>query len=199
MGSASIGGGGVLGIALGTSTAGGYVTAEGRITPWLNEIAFVPIDYRTQAPRDEWSGDAGCCVQYLSQQASGRLLQPAGIDLPPDLPLPAKLREVQALMRAGDPRARRIYETLGVYLGYALAQFATVYDFRHVLLLGRVTSGAGGDVMLDKAREVLRVDFPELASRVDLRMPNEHEKRHGQAIAAASLPDRGEMTIVQPW
>jgi predicted NBD/HSP70 family sugar kinase len=137
-------------------------------------------------------------VQYLSQQAAGRLLQAAGIDLPPALPLPAKLREVQALMSAGDPRARKIYETLGVYLGYALAQFATVYDFRHVLLLGRVTSGAGGDVMLNTAREALRVDFPELASRVDLRMPNEHEKRHGQAIAAASLPDRGETTIVSP-
>jgi predicted NBD/HSP70 family sugar kinase len=198
MGSASIGGGGVLGIALGTSTAGGYVTAGGRITPWLNEIAFVPVDYRAHAPRDEWSGDTGCCVQYLSQQASARLLQAARIDVPPALPLPAKLREVQALMAAGDRRARRIYETLGVYLGYALAQFATVYDFRHVLLLGRVTSGEGGDVMLNMAREVLRVDFPELASRIDLRMPNEHEKRHGQAIAAASLPDRGESPIVAP-
>jgi predicted NBD/HSP70 family sugar kinase len=198
MGSASAGGGGVLGIALGTSTAGGYVTADGRITPWLNEIAFVPIDYRAHAFRDEWSGDSGCCVQYLSQQASGRLLQAAGIDLPPAMPLPAKLREVQALMSEGDPRAHRIYETLGVYLGYALAEFATVYDFRHVLLLGRVTSGAGGDVMRNTAREVLRVDFPELASRLDLRMPNEHEKRHGQAIAAASLPERGETTIVAP-
>src|SRR3954469_4634482 len=155
MGSTSTGGGGVLGIALGTSTAGGYVTADGRITPWLNEIAFVPIDYRVHAPRDEWSGDSGCCVQYLSQQASGRLLQAAGIDLPAAMPLPAKLREVQALMTAGDPRAHQIYETLGVYLGYALAQLATVYDFRHVLLLGRVTSGEGGDVMLNMAREVL--------------------------------------------
>ena len=42
--------------------------------------------------------------------------------------------------------------------------------------------------MLDTAREVLRVDFPELAARVDLRMPSEKDKRHGQAIAAASLP-----------
>jgi predicted NBD/HSP70 family sugar kinase len=195
MGSTTAGGGGVLGIALGTSTAGGYVTADGRITPWLNEIAFVPIDYRADAPRDEWSGDRGCCVQYLSQQASGRLLGPAGIELPP-LPLPAKLRAVQALMSAGDPRARRIYQTLGVYLGYALPEFASVYDFRHVLLLGRVTSGPGGDVMLNAAREVLSVDFPELGSRLDLRMPNEHEKRHGQAIAAASLPDRGETVVV---
>jgi predicted NBD/HSP70 family sugar kinase len=195
LGSMSVHGGGVLGIALGTSTAGGYVTADGRITPWLNEIAFVPLDYRGDAPRDEWSGDIGCVVQYLSQQAVGRLLLPAEIRLSPTLSLPAKLKAVQALMKAGDPRAHDIYQTLGVYLGYALAQFATVYDYRHVLVLGRVTSGAGGDVMLDTARQVLRVDFPELASRLDLRMPGEQEKRHGQAIAAASLPDRGETPI----
>jgi len=112
MGSMSLGGGGVLGIALGTSTAGGFVTADGRITPWLNEIAFVPVDYRADAPRDEWSGDRGCIVQYLSQQAVGRLHAPAGIDLPHAMPLPAKLKEVQSLMKVGDPRARKIYETV---------------------------------------------------------------------------------------
>jgi predicted NBD/HSP70 family sugar kinase len=198
MGSRSMGGGGVLGIALGTSTAGGFVTAEGRITPWLNEIAFVPVDYRADAPPDEWSGDVGCCVQYLSQQAVGRLLTPAGIVVAPWLSLPAKLKEVQAMMEPGegDPRARKIYETIGVYLGYALPELAMVYDYRHVLLLGRVTSGQGGDIMLNKAREVLRVDFPELATKLDLRMPGEQDKRHGQAIAAASLPDRRETAIV---
>ncbi len=196
MGSRSMSSGGVLGIALGTSTAGGFVTADGHITPWLNEIAFVPIDYRADAPRDEWSGDIGCCVQYLSQQAVGRLLTPAGIILPPSLPLPTKLKELQAMMKAGEPRARRIYETIGVYLGYALPELAAVYDYRHVLLLGRVTSGPGGDVMLDMARQVLRVDFPELATRLDLRMPGEQDKRHGQAIAAASLPERGESALV---
>jgi predicted NBD/HSP70 family sugar kinase len=197
MGSMSVGGGGVLGIALGTSTAGGYVTADGRVTPWLNEIAFVPVDYRADAPRDEWSGDRGCIVQYLSQQAVGRLLPAAGIDLRPGLSLPAKLREVQAMMAVGDPRAQDIYQTIGVYLGYALGELATVYDYRHVLVLGRGSSGPGGDVILDAAREVLRVDFPELAARVDLRMPGEQDKRHGQAIAAASLPDRGETAILQ--
>jgi predicted NBD/HSP70 family sugar kinase len=188
LGSMSTHEGGVLGIALGTSTAGGYVTARGHITPWLSEIAFVPVDYRADAPRDEWSGDLGCCVQYLSQQAVGRLLRPAHITCAPSLPLPAQLKELQALMAAGDPRARDVYLTLGAYLGYAIAQYANVYDFRHVLVLGRVTSGAGGAVMIDVAREALRADFPELASRIDLRMPGEKEKRHGQAMAAASLP-----------
>jgi predicted NBD/HSP70 family sugar kinase len=180
-------GSGVLGLALGTSTAGGYVTGEGHVTPWLNEIAFVPIDYRPDAPLDEWSGDYGCCVQYLSQQAVGRLLGPAGI-VPTSQHLPGQLKELQALMEAGDPRAVDVYRTVGVYLGYAVGQLANVYDFRHVLVLGRVTSGRGGTLMLDIAREVLRVDFPVLASRVELHMPSEKDKRHGQAIAAASLP-----------
>ena len=78
-GSMALGTNAVLGIALGTSTAAGYVTPEGNITSWLNELAFVPVDYHPQAPRDEWSGDYGCGVQYLSQQAVGRLLAPAGI------------------------------------------------------------------------------------------------------------------------
>ena len=190
------GGGGVLGIALGTSTAGGYVTGDHRITPWLNEIAFVPIDYQPDAPRDEWSGDAGCIVQYLSQQAAGRLLGAAGIQLAPSLPLPAQLRELQALMQAGDRRARDVYQTVGAYLGYAVAHLASVYDFAHVLVLGRVTSGPGGADMLETAREVLRVDFPELAAKVALRMPGEQEKRHGQAIAAATLPARDESPVL---
>jgi predicted NBD/HSP70 family sugar kinase len=188
VGSMSLHDGAVLGIALGTSTAGGFVTSDGSITPWLNEIAFVPVDYRADAPRDEWSGDYGCCVQYLSQQAVGRLLGPAKIELPDSMGLPARLKEVQALMQAGDPRARDIYATVGAYLGYVLAHLSSVYDFRHVLVLGRVTSGPGGTVLLDTAREVLRVDFPSLASRIDFHTPNELDKRHGQAIAAASLP-----------
>jgi len=196
LGSMSRPGAAVLGVALGTSTAGGYVTAEGRISPWLNEIAFVPVDYRPDAPRDEWSGDHGCCVQYLSQQAVGRLLAPARIDVPTSLPLPARLKRLQALMQAGDRRAVDVYLTLGAYLGYALAHLASVYDFGHVLVLGRVTSGPGGAIMLDTAREVLRADFPELAAHVDLQMPGEKEKRHGQAIAAASLPARDEPAVL---
>ena len=56
----------------------------------------------------------------------------------------------------------------------------------------------GGEIILAEAREVLWVDFPELADRVDLRMPGEKDKRHGQAIAAASLPAREEPGGVQP-
>jgi predicted NBD/HSP70 family sugar kinase len=187
-GSMALGEGGVLGIALGTSTAAGFVTGEGGISSALDELAFAPIDYHPAAPRDEWSGDYGCGVQYLSQQAVGRLLEPAGIEIDPVLPLPRKLKHVQALMKNGDERARRIYETLGVYLGYALIHYATFYDFHHLLLLGRVTSGPGGEVIVDRAGEVLRVEAPWLAARVTFHMPDETTRRHGQAVAAASLP-----------
>jgi predicted NBD/HSP70 family sugar kinase len=197
-GSMALGAGGVLGIALGTSTAAGFVTADGGITSALDELAFAPIDYQPAAPRDEWSGDYGCGVQYLSQQAVGRLLGPAGIELDPALPLPRKLKHVQILMKGGDERARRIYETLGVYLGYALIHYAAFYDFRHVLLLGRVTSGPGGEVMIERAREVLRLDAPWLAPRVAFHMPDETTRRHGQAVAAASLPLGSHYQSVAP-
>jgi len=187
--SMSLGVNSVLGISLGTSTAGGYVNAEGNITSWLNELAFVPVDYRPAAPRDEWSGDLGCGVQYLSQQCVGRLLSAAGIDAPADLPLPEKLKLVQGLMKNGDERARRIYETIGVYLGYGLTHFADFYDLKHVLILGRVTSGVGGEIILDWARKVLQTDFPALSDQMAFHIPDEKEKRHGQAIAAASLLD----------
>lgn len=179
---------GVLGIALGTSTAGGYVTPEGNITSWLNELAFVPIDYAPGAPVDEWSKDVGCGAKYFSQQCVGRLVELAGLDLPENLRLPDILKQVQALMEQDDYRARKIYQTLGTYLGYAIAHFAEFYEFQHLLILGRVTSGPGGSLILAGAREVLDAEFPDLARRVQLHTPDEKEKRHGQAIAAASLP-----------
>ena len=187
-GSMSLGANAILGIALGTSTAGGYVTPDGRITSWLNELAFVPIDYNASAAVDEWSGDYGVGSQYFSQQCVGRLMPVAGISAPPDMGLPDKLKLVQSLMADGDPRAAQIYQTIGTYLGYGVAHFAAFYDLRHVLVLGRVTSGAGGDLIIEGATQVLRVEFPELASRITFHVPNEHDKRHGQAIAAASLP-----------
>ena len=180
---------GVLGIALGTSTAGGWVNRDGNITSWLNELAFVPVDYNPNAARDEWSGDYGVGAQYFSQQAVARLLPAAGIEAPKEMPLPEKLKLVQSLMAQGDERARKIYETIGVYLGYQIAHFADFYDLQNVLVLGRVTSGKGGDVIVAKARELLKTEFPELGSRIAIHVPDENQKRHGQAIAAASLPE----------
>ncbi|NLF37793.1 ROK family protein [bacterium] len=187
-GSMALDDGAVLGIALGSSEAAGYVTSEGCITSWLNELAFAPVDLRPDAPVDEWSGDRGCGVQYFSQQCVGRLVGPAGITVDAALPLPEKLKRVQELMARGDERARKIYETIGVYLGYTAAHYAAFYDVRHILILGRVTSGDGGTVILDEARRVLGTEFPDLAKRIAFRSPDERSKRHGQAIAAASLP-----------
>lgn len=187
-GSMSLGKNAVLGLAFGTSLAAGYVTREGNITSWLNELAFAPVDYNPGAPRDEWSGDYGVGAPYFSQQAVGRLMPAAGIEVDATMPLPEKLKHVQSLMAKGDERARRIYQTIGAYLGYAVAHYADFYDFEHVLILGRVTSGQGGDVIIEGAKEVLRVEFPELDARVAFHTPDEKDKRHGQAVAAASLP-----------
>jgi predicted NBD/HSP70 family sugar kinase len=179
---------GILGIAMGSSQAAGYLDPQGRITGWLNELAFAPVDANPHAPADEWSGDLGVGAQYFSQQATGRLLKPAGIQLEPHMPLPEKLQFLQGLMQGEDTRARRVYQTLGVYLGYALAQYARFYNYAHVLLLGRVTTGPGAELMVGQAQHVLSTEFPDLADRITLHLPDEKTKRVGQAVAAASLP-----------
>lgn len=187
-GSMSLNDNAVLGIALGSSQAGGYVTPTGEITTWLNELAFAPVDYHPQAPMDEWSGDGGVGAQYFSQQAVFRLAPEAGIQLDEDLGPAERLKAVQAMLSDGDERARKIFETIGVYVGYGVAHYADFYQLRHVLILGRVTSGEGGSIALDKAQEVMRTEFPELAERVKLHLPDESTRRVGQAVAAASLP-----------
>ncbi len=178
----------MLGIAMGSSQAAGYLDREGRITGWLNELAFAPVDYNPRAMPDEWSGDIGCGVQCFSQQAVVRLAPTAGIELPKGHPA-EQLKFVQDLHRSGDKRPIGIFETIGVYLGYAVAHYADMYDYRHMLVLGRVTSGAGGDVIIQKAREVLKKDFPDLSKTIELHLPDEKSKRVGQAVAAASLPE----------
>ncbi|RPJ86050.1 MAG: ROK family protein [Acidobacteria bacterium] len=187
-GSMSLGQNAILGIAMGTSLAAGYVTRQGNITDWLNELAFAPVDYRADAPVDEWSGDGGVGAQYFSQQAVARLAPLAGLDFPADTPLPARLIQVQKLMSAGDERVRKIYETIGVYFGYAVAHYADFYDVSTLLVLGRVLTGQGGDLIVSTAAEVLQKEFPELCNRIAVRVPDEKDKRLGQAVAAASLP-----------
>jgi predicted NBD/HSP70 family sugar kinase len=187
-GSLAAGSGAFLGIALGSSQAAGYVTRERALTSWLDELAFVPVDDRVDAPVDEWSGDRGCGVQCFSQQAVGRLLGPAGIDVDPDAALPERLVLLQELMAAGDPRARAVYATIGTYLGYAQLDYREWYDVEHLLLLGRVMTGAGGDVIIGRAREVLAAEDPTAAASITVHLASERDKRHGQAVAAASLP-----------
>jgi len=178
----------VLGIALGSSEAGGYVDKDGNITRWLNELAFVPVDFSPTAPVDEWSDDRGCGSQYFSQNAVVRLAPAAKISLDASQTLAEKLKSVQDLMAKGDERARLVFETIGCYLGYGVAYYADFYQLSHVLILGRVTSGEGGAIVLGKAQEVLTKEFPELAKSVSVNLPDESIRRVGQSVAAASLP-----------
>jgi predicted NBD/HSP70 family sugar kinase len=177
----------VLGVAMGTSQAAGYVDANGHIKPWLNELAFTPVDFRDPAdsPVDEWSGDHGCGALYFSQQAVARLAPAAGFDFG-KLPFPEQLVKVQEAMLAGDARAASIYETIGCYFGYSIAHYADYYDIENLLILGRVTSGEGGTMIINESETVLAKEFPDL--KIKLVVPDEKTKRHGQAVAAASLP-----------
>lgn len=177
----------VLGISMGTSLAAGYVNGSGEITPWLNELAFAPVDYRENAPQDEWSGDIGCGVQYFSQQGVARLAKAAGYDFG-KMPFAEQLEHVQAQMKAGNENAARIYRTIGTCFGYSIAHYAEFYEIEKLLILGRVTSGEGGNIIIEVANRVLEDCFPEFASAITITTPDEKMKRHGQAVAAASLP-----------
>jgi len=178
----------VLGVALGSSEAAGYVNPDGAITGWLNELAFAPVDYNPGAATDEWSGDAGVGALYFSQQCVFRLAPSVGIDLPAGATKAEKLKHVQTRLEAGHEGATRIWQSIGVYLGYGIVHYADFYDLRHVLILGRVTSGRGGTLILDGAKRVLADEFPDLAARVNIQLPDEKSRRVGQSIAAASLP-----------
>ena len=183
--------GNVLGIAMGTSEAGGYVDQDMNITGWLNELAFAPVDMNENSPADEWSGDWGCGVKYFSQDGVIKLAPAAGIPLDEQLSPAEKLKIVQREMAAGNPMAAKIYESIGVYFGYSLAWYSRFYAIDHVLIMGRVTSGEGGALLLKKAREVLDAEFPQLAKHIQLHIPDENSRRVGQSVAAASLPDVG--------
>lgn len=187
-GSMSLEDNGVLGVALGSSEAGGYVTLDGNITGWLNELAFCPVDYAPGAPADEWSQDKGVGALYFSQQCVFRLAPKAGIDIPKDITDAEKLKIVQQKLEAGHEGARKIWQSMGYYMGYGIAHYASFYDLKHVLILGRCTSGSGGDIILAGANEVLKAEFPEIAAQVNIQLPDEKSRRVGQSIAAASLP-----------
>jgi len=188
-GAMSLGKNAMLGVAMGSSQAAGFLDRAGSLPGWLTELAFAPVDYNPAAPPDEWSGDRGVGALYFSQQAVNKLAPAAGFAFPKEMGLPERLKEVQQKADAGDTHALRIFETLGVYLGYAIPHYHDFYDFENMLILGRVTSGAGGEVIMKKAREVLAKEFPELAPVITLHVPDEKSRRVGQAVAAASLPE----------
>ncbi len=177
---------GVLGIAMGTSEAVGYINLDGGLNGWLSELAFVPVDYNEDAMVDEWSGDYGCGVKYFSQDGVIKLAEKGGFKFDEGLSPAEKLKVVQKMMADGDSLAKHIYEDIGTYLGYTMPYYAMFYDIKHILLLGRVTSGLGGNIIMDRANKILEEEYPELNFRIE--MPDEKNRRVGQSIAAASLP-----------
>lgn len=178
----------VLGIAMGTSQAAGYVDQKGHITGWLNELAFVPVDFNQEAAVDEWSGDYGVGVSYFSQDGVIKLAPNANIHFDGDLSPAEKLKVVQGLAENKHEGALEIFRTIGIYLGYGLGFYQKFYPMKHVLVLGRVTSGVGGELIIKWAKEVLKLEFSDLYERINLQLPDEKSRRVGQSIAAASLP-----------
>jgi len=178
----------ILGMAMGTSQAVGYVDSDGKITGWLNELAFAPVDLQEEAARDEWSGDYGVGSKYFSQDAVIRLAPKAGIKLNDDLPPAEQLKAVQMLMESGDDRAALIYKTIGIYLGHTIPLYSRFYDIEHILLMGRVTSGEGGVIIINEAKRVMEEEYPDIFNKINLTLPDEKSRRVGQSIAAASLP-----------
>lgn len=178
----------MLGVAMGSSQAGGFLNADGHIPGWLDELAFVPVDISPEAVADEWSGDRGVGANYFSQQAVNKLAGKAGVEFPEDMRLPERLKKVQGLAEKGDGTAWRIFEDIGIYLGYAIPFYEMFYDYRNLLVLGRVMSGTGGNIIMEKAAKVLHEEFPGTESRVRLHLLDEKSRRVGQAVAAASLP-----------
>ena len=118
-----------------------------------------------------------------------RLAAKAGIKIPEDVTDAEKLEFVQERLEAAHQGATKIWQSIGCYMGYAIAHYADFYDpLKHVLILGRCTSGRGGPLILNGANEVLEAEFPELAEGVNIQLPDETSRRVGQSIAAASLP-----------
>jgi len=196
--------GNIMGISMGSSEGGGYANKDGNLLGWINELCYMRLDMNPRAPTDPWTKGAhtGLSHMYLGQRGATKLAPKAGIELPAEMTYPHKdmctirhenhaqcLKKIQEAMKdtAKEPEARKIYETVGVYLGYGLAQYMEFYKIDHVMILGRVSKGTGGDLMLDTAKKVLQEEFPELKAPI-FHTADDHFKAVGQCIAAAALP-----------
>lgn len=185
----STGEGSILGIAMGTSEAVGYVNADGNVLGWINELAFAPVDLSPNAMQDEWSTDYGVGCKYFSQDAVIKLAPAANIILNPELTPAEKLKVVQGLANDGDEGALDIYRSIGCYLAHTLVLYSMFYEIKTLLVLGRVASGDGGDLLISECNRVLKEEYPDLATVMNVTLPDEKMRRVGQSVAAASLPE----------
>lgn len=181
--------GSIMGLAMGTSEAVGYVDKDQNVLGWISELAFAPVDLAEDAMQDEWSTDFGVGCKYFSQDAVIKLAPRAGIQLDESLTPAEKLKVVQGLMEQDDVRAQKVFRDIGVYLAYALQQYSQFYDIKRLMVLGRVMSGKGGDTILATCQKVLADEFPKLNGYVQVMLPDEKTRRVGQSVAAASLPE----------
>lgn len=181
--------GAVMGMAMGTSEAVGYVDQDGNVLGWLNELAFAPVDLNEAAMVDEWSTDRGVGCKYFSQDAVIKLAPAAGIQLDQTLTPAEKLKVVQGLMEQDDPRAAAIYDSIGAYLAYTVVLYSQFYEIHHLIALGRVMSGKGGELILARCQAILAQEYPQLAGQIRVMLPDEKTRRVGQSVAAASLPE----------
>ena len=179
---------GILGVAMGSSEAVGYVDPKGRMTGRISELAFAPVDFNPNAPKCEWSGDAGVGAMAFSQQAVNWLAEKYGFKFPKTMALPERLKVVQAAMEKGDDKALKVYIQIGRFLAHAIPWYNEFYDYENMMILGRVTSGLGGEVILETAKTMLKDVYPEWAEKIDIFMPDEKARRLGQSVAAAQIP-----------
>ena len=187
-GAMGLGVGNIMGIAMGTSEAVGYVDKDKSVLGWINELAFAPVDLQADAMQDEWPTDYGVGCKYFSQDAVIKLAPRAGIELEETLSPAEKLKVVQALMEQDDPRAQAVFRSIGTYLAYTVVQYSQFYDIEHMMMLGRVMSGKGGDTILKVCNDILKEEYPALAAKCEVMLPDEKTRRVGQSVAAASLP-----------
>ncbi|CAE7763431.1 SPAC4G8.04 [Symbiodinium pilosum] len=184
--------GNVMGISMGSSEGGGYANADGNLMGWINELCYVKLDLNPEAPTDPWTKGAhtGVSHMYLGQRGATKLAAKAGVKVPPNYVYPHPdmctikhedhaqcLKLIQKAMEDPSvrPQVEKLYRTIGVYLGYALAQYSEFYKIDHVMILGRVSKGAGGDIMLNTAKEVLQTEFPEFAG-IQFHTADDHFK-----------------------
>ena len=187
-GAMGLGVGNIMGMAMGTSEAVGYVNADKQVLGWINELAFAPVDLQETAMQDEWSTDFGVGCKYFSQDAVIKLAPAAGIELDENLSPAEKLKVVQKLMAEDHEGAQAIFETIGAYLAYTVVLYSQFYNIEYMMMLGRVMSGKGGDTVLRVCNEILADEFPALAEKCKVILPDEKTRRVGQSAAAASLP-----------
>ena len=174
-----------LGIAMGTSEAGGYVDNDRCLHNYLSELSLVPIDMSINAPVDGWTKDKGTGSLYFSQEAVIRLSEKLGVKYNKSDSKREKLKVFQELFNNDKDKYRIVYETIGEYLAYSLAYYFEFYNVKNVFLFGRVLS-FGGDIIVDSANKILKEEFSEY-SDINIILPSESERRVGQSLAVAII------------